>query len=392
MDIIGGEPPARGGYVDRRAIGTRTKRETPRRVVARVQRLCCLGLGSQAIMPALLTEIDALAPAFSRVFNWAGPQGELAHVYTDTPAAPSVLPVYFDEFHLRKERQVTLTFADTMRTQYPTAVADFRERGLTVGWAEFLKSDIYNLIRRPLGSHHRLEIKLSERGAGLGALVINRTEKEPEFSPQERRLLEAVAPFMAHAMTATPPLDAPLADSDDSGLIIATTDGGIQHLSAAARRLLLMATFAQWSPATLWGDTPGLPAPLVRLCRDLARAFEDLTPGSPPVWFHRNAWGGFEFRAYLLDPNAATPSRSLVGITIRRHEPLPLRVFRRAEALPLSAREINYVLLSAGGHGRKAIAERMGVSAHTAQTHGRNVYAKLGVHSRAELVERLRAV
>jgi DNA-binding CsgD family transcriptional regulator len=50
------------------------------------------------------------------------------------------------------------------------------------------------------------------------------------------------------------------------------------------------------------------------------------------------------------------------------------------------------VLLVAAGQTRATIAERMGVSAHTAQTHGRNIYAKLGVHTRAALFETLRAL
>jgi DNA-binding CsgD family transcriptional regulator len=47
--------------------------------------------------------------------------------------------------------------------------------------------------------------------------------------------------------------------------------------------------------------------------------------------------------------------------------------------------------LMALGLPRAEIAERLGVSEPTAVNHCRNLYGKLGVHSRAELVEKLQA-
>jgi DNA-binding CsgD family transcriptional regulator len=65
--------------------------------------------------------------------------------------------------------------------------------------------------------------------------------------------------------------------------------------------------------------------------------------------------------------------------------------FRRAEELPLTGREIEVCQLLALGRPRAEIAERLGVSENTAVNHCRNLYGKLGVHSRAELVEKLHA-
>jgi DNA-binding CsgD family transcriptional regulator len=368
-----------------------SRRLQPHRVIARIQRLCCLGLGSQAIMPALLKEIADLTPSSSREFDWAGPNYELVNCYSDSPNVADVLPVYFAQYHNLRERDYRVTFDQVMATPYDAAVDDFFQRCLKVPWAEFQRSDGYNLILRPLGAHKRLQMKVSERGVGLGVMNVNRLDSEPDFSERDMRALEAVAPFVAHALT-EPVLDTSLADTEESGLIIATAEGKIEHTSAQSRRLLLMATRDVWSGATRWSATPELPPPLVRLCRDVVRAFQGRTPAAPPVWFHRNAWGGFEFRAYPLDPGAGSPASGWVGLTARRHESLALRLFRRIDALPLSPREIDYVLLAAAGQTRAAIAERMGVSIHTAQTHGRNIYAKLGVHTRAALLETLRAL
>ena len=62
---------------------------------------------------------------------------------------------------------------------------------------------------------------------------------------------------------------------------------------------------------------------------------------------------------------------------------------RRTDDLPLSARESEACLLLLAGHSRPTIAERLGVSQHTAIAYGRNIYAKLNVRNRAELAAKV---
>ena len=68
-----------------------------------------------------------------------------------------------------------------------------------------------------------------------------------------------------------------------------------------------------------------------------------------------------------------------------------LKLWRRPECLLLSGREIEVCLPLALGYSRAEIAERLGMSENTAINHCRNIYAKLGVQSRADLVEKLHA-
>ena len=63
----------------------------------------------------------------------------------------------------------------------------------------------------------------------------------------------------------------------------------------------------------------------------------------------------------------------------------------RAEELPLTGRELEVCQLLALGRSRAEIAERLGVRENTAIDHCRNLYGKLGVHSRAELIQSLNA-
>jgi DNA-binding NarL/FixJ family response regulator len=51
----------------------------------------------------------------------------------------------------------------------------------------------------------------------------------------------------------------------------------------------------------------------------------------------------------------------------------------------LTTREREVVTLAADGFSSPAIAKRMALSNRTVETHSRNAYAKLGIHSRDEL-------
>lgn len=59
------------------------------------------------------------------------------------------------------------------------------------------------------------------------------------------------------------------------------------------------------------------------------------------------------------------------------------------DKLPLSGRQLQMCLLVAGGHSNAQIAARLGVSENTVIYHSHQVYSKLDVHNRAELVSKL---
>jgi DNA-binding CsgD family transcriptional regulator len=254
------------------------------------------------------------------------------------------------------------------------------------------RHEFYNAIMRPHGMDFILNVKLTEHGRPLGLLEIPRQTGEPDFTDRDRTILEWIAPFAAHAL-APGHSDGQLVETEDRGLIIAAPSGEIRHLSPQARRLILLATQPELSEAALSRRelAPALPPEVARLCQDLVQIFQDKAPSGAPVGQLTSPWGAFTFRAYWLDRGARLGGAPLIGVTIERLEPLALKLWRRAEELPLTGRELEVCLLLAVGRSRPEIAERLGVSESTAVNHCRNLYAKLGVHSRAELVEKLHA-
>jgi DNA-binding CsgD family transcriptional regulator len=363
-----------------------------KRAIARIRRLCCLGLGSQVAVPAILGELHALVPSHCNNFLWAGANQELANLYDEGDVILPVLPLYMDEFHNKREREVVFTFTETMRRSRRSEVMRYRERTLKVDERRFENHDFYNLTMRPTGIHDALQLAVVERGRSVGLLNISRAHRDPEFTERDRQLLLSIAPFFAHAQ-APRTTDERMVKSEDRGLIIATRAGEIEYLSPQAGRLMAMAQYPVLLSPGVPLPAPGaaLPPEVMRLCHDLVRIFEDKTPCAVPVCQLSNAWGGFTFRAYWLDRGAEQDGARLIGITVERLEPLALKLWRRAEELPLTGRELEACQLLALGRPRAEIADRLGVSENTAINHCRNLYGKLGVHSRAELVEKLRA-
>ena len=59
---------------------------------------------------------------------------------------------------------------------------------------------------------------------------------------------------------------------------------------------------------------------------------------------------------------------------------------------PLSERELEVLELFAAGLTNQEIASRLFLSLNTVKAHSRNIYGKLGVHSRTQAVARARAL
>ena len=87
---------------------------------------------------------------------------------------------------------------------------------------------------------------------------------------EEQRQLAALEPFFAHALNVHDAGETPLVESDQTGLIIADTEGRTVHFTAAGKRLLFLATHPRNGPGGVF-HLAALPPRLVRLCRDPAR-------------------------------------------------------------------------------------------------------------------------
>jgi DNA-binding CsgD family transcriptional regulator len=354
------------------------------RAEARFKQLCCLGLGGEAVMPSLLRELKVLVPSLGQAFFFVDGKGALCNVYDENPETSRLAPLYMEEFCNRREREVGYSFSDSLRSQLSVHGP---EQLLTVDLTTFRRSEFYNIILRALGYDDFIRLVVRDAGLALGAVSLHRSPGDPRFTLEDKRRLAGLESFFAHALTDSGASAAALVESGTLGLIIADPAGKPIYSSAEGRRLLLLATHPHTKPSAAMRRTAGLPPALVRLCRNLGRVFSGDSSASAPVQHHRNVWGGFSFRAYWLE--AAGPGARLIGITVSHREPLPVKLMRNLKPLPLSRRQSEVCLLMAMGSSYDQIAQRLGISKHTAIAHGRWIYDKLDVHNRTELVSRL---
>lgn len=364
---------------------------SPSRAEARFKQICCLALASEALIPALLKELHVVVPYYwARVFL-IDETGRITNSYDEHPDAHLNAPVYWQEFHGRPGRELGGTFPDIIRTQI--GVRDFEETlgPLKIDLNTFHRSDFYNLIYRTtqIDLFLRLIVREGGRGRPLGVITMHRAFGEDRWTAEEKRKLGSLEPFFAHAMTTRGTSDALLADSDSNGLIVADRAGKMISYSPRGGQLLFLATHERVAPGATLGRAIVLPPQVVKLCRGLSSIFADDPTASAPTYHHRNAWGGFQFRAHWLD--RSDPDSGLIGITVNHKEPLTVRLVRRVAELPLSGREAEVCLHMANGSSNEAIADQLGISKHTAIAHGRWIYNKLDVHNRAELMSKLLA-
>jgi DNA-binding CsgD family transcriptional regulator len=358
---------------------------TSKQALARIQRLCCLGIGSEALMPDLIREVIRLVPSRAGWFFWLGSDLRITNVYVTFPA--SILEVYFKEFHhSRLENELLGTVP---RPFWPTKRVLRLWEGLRVDTRTFLRSEYYNAICRPADLYQGLVLLISGANQKRGMLHVNRGEGDPSYEPKDVTMLEAIAGFVAHAMTSATLGDDAFADSDDRALFVVDLDGTVRHASQQAQFLLMMALVPHWSPTADWRALNN-PAPeIAQLCRALAATANGQIGQPPPVLRLRNPWGEFVLRAYWFGSTDGTEQTGQIGITIERRVPRAVALRRRVEDLPLTAREKQLCLLLAHHRPRQDLADAMGVSTGTVITHQSSIYAKLGVHSRAELLAAL---
>jgi DNA-binding CsgD family transcriptional regulator len=349
------------------------------RAEARFKQLCCLGLGGEAVMPALLEQLHAIVPSFSSAFFFADEKGGLARCYDENPDTVPQFPLWSEVFFNKRDREVPgHSFAAAM---HQVGVHDL-ESATSTSPAAFRRTDMYNLILLPCGrgtSFVRLTVR--DRGHGLGLILVYRSPRDEHFTRSDKRRLAGLEAFFVHALRDRSQTEDSLAESGRSGLIIADQAGRPLFFSREGRHLLFLAMHPNN------GRLAALPPPLTRICRSLTRVFSGDSGAAAPVYQHRNVWGGFTFRAHWLKGN--DPAPGLIGIQVSHQEPLAASLVRRVAGLPLTGREAQVCVHLAKGSSNETIAEQLGISKHTVITHGRTIYEKLDVHNRAELLDKL---
>jgi DNA-binding CsgD family transcriptional regulator len=227
---------------------------------------------------------------------------------------------------------------------------------------------------------HCLRLFAGHGARPSGILVLTRDATQHPFTVRDEHLLLRLAEYLNKGIQTQRNQRAPYVNSGESGLLVFDEGGAVHQSCAAGRRLLLQAACP-----SLPAGTDGAAA---RCVESLGiRLVQSFAGEAQPAACLQNDWGLFEFRPHRL--TLGNGRSGGLGVRVIRHEPLALRLMRGMTNLDLSSRQKEAVLLLAYGYSHRDMAERMGVSYHTAIDHVRKLYDKLGVRETPHLLERV---
>lgn len=353
--------------------------------ISHIRQLCSLGLKGEVIAAAVMRSLHEVVPADSNAFFWVDDHHQIRNVYAERVLPSELMGLYFRKYYGDKDVGFRRRLEQVLEAPYGVKTANLSAR--------FYRSDYYNLVWRDLNAHHALYAVARDGPNVVGQISLYRSASDPPFSKADERALAGLTHYLGLGFGDRVGFDHSswdhaFHDSEESGLIAADEQGHIKLVSPHARKLMLLAFHGVVSPQSILAtDDRVLPPQLQRLCQDLRNTFRGAA-ADPPVLHTENPWGRFVFRAQWLE-NASGSDNALIGITVHHQHLRPLALLSRLRPMPLSDKQRQVVLYLASGQSHADIAGRMNVSVNTANYHVKQVYEKLDIHNRSELLPKL---
>jgi DNA-binding CsgD family transcriptional regulator len=361
---------------------------------AQIRQLCCFGLPAGALMPRLLPLVRRLVPADSAGFFWVDGSGGMQNLFAERMLSSEKMRLYFEHFYDTENHPELPSFQKQFLSRAATAdgVASISAS------ANLQRSAYYNEILRDLDAHHVMYGVVREHGAALGQISLYRSKKAVAFDAKERAELTSVLRYIGHAVAAPYGVAAPATtggtpieqyvETDDEAVAIFHGDGEIVHASEQARRLLLQAVDAEFSPQRLRAGNDAV-AELVRRLITLLESSRD-SHGVPPALTCDTRWGRLQVRAYRLgDGDGELREDTPVAIRIVRQESMLLRFAESMRAVGLPPQQQEIATLLARGKSNHEIGEALGVTGNTVSYHIKQLFARLDAHSRDDVVAKI---
>ena len=354
---------------------------TTRQALARLQRMACLEAGGVQLIEPLLQELRKVVHFDFGGLLYPGGDGALA-AYAQGPLR-DVVTDSFDPRILHSERLVlgrsSHDFAGAVRHEYGPKL--LREL-VKVPLREFQRSDFYNVVARPGNAMEYMKLVLrTPQGTGVGAVFLFREAASPWFTADDVAALARLEAHLARALQAGEH-DAEDSEVHSQGVLVATPEGRPLWISPEAQALLPLAFGWRWR----WQGGNELPPALMELVRRLNAPPERM---ALPAMELRMAQGWFSLRATRMA--AATGTRRAVALHITQRVARGVGLLSALQALDLPQRQHELAWWLARGLPESQVAQRMGISFNTAVYHRRQLYNRLGVMGREELLRRLQS-
>lgn len=348
-----------------------------------LRQMAVLGLPGPMVREALASVVQNLVTNDLVMIMDVDAEGSIADGWLSLPEILPAFGLYTEHFHNSREGDAYTTFRDFFRS---AATVDLLHRGP----GRILDSEIYNEVWRRADTRYILRVALREGGQARGGIMLARFNGSHDFTSEDVRRLEVLAPYLTHALYA-PAAERQAADNTEmvEGMLICGERGVVEYASSQGRILLHEAAAVPLTAATLTDTCYRWAAPLLAGLVDSTQRLSNGRAGAVPVAEVCNRHGRYVIRAWRLGAMKADGSPDLYTVSIRRYVPLSLRLLQSKAVQALAAREKQACLLLAQGLEVKEIARKMDVAPSTVTTYVRKLYHRFGINSREELISML---
>jgi DNA-binding CsgD family transcriptional regulator len=350
------------------------------RAFSEIKRLCLMGLDPATLRQRATERIGRAVPYEAYAAFTMDPSNGLITHALQTIGDETGLRVYLERVFFEDD---VLEFDSMVRNRLPAGLLSEATRG------KLERAPRYRELVGPEGYGYELRGAFGTGTQLWGGLALWREKGRPDFAAREVAFVRRIAPHMAAGLrTATLQQDCSddrLGDDAAGVLVLDAWGTVVQNNAAAERQLREIGNLGE-----RWREGEGLPAPVWTVLGALKRSLRPETDrdlnSSPYLRVRTRSGRWLTLQASQTGPTPMRPAESVVIIAPAG----PKEVLRLSTiGYGLSPREQEVVDLIVRGASTKQISRALYISEYTVKDHLKNIFGKVGVGGRRDLVKRL---
>ena len=342
-----------------------------------LRQLCNLGLPAPVMLPSLLPALRAVVPAAHAAFFYCDASGNMVNMYAERMLPPEAMTRYYERYYRADASAFSKAYLRLVAASDPvswrsiTAAEKDGEYYLEVLSALSVGHVMYAVVR-----------DVSNTREPIGQLSLYRDSDAPPFSSADAEALRDVLHYLGRALVASPYVQstALAGQTAEEAMAVLAEDGSVLFADEAWMRLTRLARGEPISPGQARDEPKALRSFMQGVAIAARAAKNSLHVVTSP-------WGQFAFRHHQLEGTSGDKATAMV---VSRLAAESVRLTEGAARLQLSSQQREVALMIALGLTNAEMAEKLGVSVNTAGYHVKQVFAKLGVHDRADVAKLLR--
>jgi DNA-binding CsgD family transcriptional regulator len=360
--------------------------------LGRIKRLASSGLPLEPFARSAFELLhDGIPHSENRSLLVAGGSGAGAFVGSTSETVAAVVP--FQHFFVERPEISGARFAQDMRTIERILPLKSVWAHEEIARPNYLRSEGFNAVMRPLRWHHHIEVVCQENGKFFGYFPLWRAEGEKPFTRLDADFLRAAAPHLAHGVKVAQLKDDTAIDQDGfatlsgwhSGVIMMDSAGTPIAIDSAATRIFHQLGVLDGLSSDIFGMKPVREAlDYIRLTlKKIFVAAEDFSSATAPVYRLHHHRSGIVLKLRGIQM-LGTEGAEYFTVLVERGETAEHRYRRITARWGLSEREAEVLALIGQGKTGPEISILLNISHDTARKHLAHIFEKLGVENRTE--------